>query len=54
MADLLTISEVQNLLNIKTPGTVIAMIRRGTLQGFQLDNGYWRVRRESVEKLVTP
>ena len=47
---LLTVKEVATLLRIHRP-KVYDLIRDGTLEGFKLGSD-WRVKRESVEKLV--
>jgi excisionase family DNA binding protein len=47
---LLTVKEVALLLRIHRP-KVYDLIRDGTIQGFKLGSD-WRVKRDSVEKLV--
>lgn len=47
---LLTVKEVATLLRIHRP-KVYDLIREGTIEGFKLGSD-WRVRRESVEKLI--
>lgn len=47
---LLTVKEVSLLLRIHRP-KVYDLIREGTIQGFKLGSD-WRVKRESVEKLI--
>lgn len=47
---LLTVKEVAQLLRIHRP-KVYDLIRDGTIQGFKLGSD-WRVKRDSVEKLV--
>ena len=47
---LLTVKEVATLLRIHRP-KVYDLIRDGTIEGFKLGSD-WRVRRESVEKLI--
>ena len=47
---LLTVREVSRLLRIHRP-KVYDLIRAGTIEGFKLGSD-WRVKRESVEKLV--
>jgi excisionase family DNA binding protein len=47
---LLTVREVASLLRIHRP-KVYDLIRDGTIEGFKLGSD-WRVKRESVERLV--
>ena len=47
---LLTVKEVATLLRTHRP-KVYDLIRDGTIEGFKLGSD-WRVRRESVEKLI--
>ena len=47
---LLTVKEVSQLLRIHRP-KVYDLIRDGTIEGFKLGSD-WRVKRESIEKLV--
>ncbi|RMG42359.1 MAG: DNA-binding protein [Candidatus Dadabacteria bacterium] len=47
---LLTVREVAELLRIHRP-KVYDLIKSGTLDGFKL-GADWRIRRESVEKLI--
>lgn len=47
---LLTVKEVSRLLRIHRP-KVYDLIRDGTIEGFKLGSD-WRVKRESVEKLI--
>lgn len=47
---LLTVREVAAVLRIHRP-KVYDLIREGTIEGFKLGSD-WRVKRESVEKLV--
>lgn len=47
---LLTVREVATLLRIHRP-KVYDLIRDGTIEGFKLGSD-WRVKRESVERLV--
>lgn len=47
---LLTVKEVATLLRIHRP-KVYDLIREGTIHGFKLGSD-WRVKRESVERLV--
>jgi len=47
---LLTVKEVATLLRIHRP-KVYDLIREGTVQGFKLGSD-WRIKRDSVEKLV--
>lgn len=47
---LLTVKEVAKLLRIHRP-KVYDLIKAGTIEGFKLGSD-WRVRRESVEKLI--
>ena len=49
---LLTVKEVSQLLRIHRP-KVYDLIRDGTIEGFKLGSD-WRVKRESIEKLVGP
>lgn len=49
---LLTVREVSKLLRIHRP-KVYDLIRAGTIEGFKLGSD-WRVKRESVEKLIGP
>ena len=49
---LLTVREVSKLLRIHRP-KVYDLIRAGTIEGFKLGSD-WRVKRESIEKLVGP
>jgi excisionase family DNA binding protein len=47
---LLTVREVSKLLRIHRP-KVYDLIKAGTVEGFKLGSD-WRVKRESIEKLV--
>jgi excisionase family DNA binding protein len=47
---LLTVKEVATLLRIHRP-KVYDLIKAGTIEGFKLGSD-WRVKRESVEKLI--
>ena len=47
---LLTVKEVAKLLRIHRP-KVYDLIKAGTIEGFKLGSD-WRVKRESVEKLI--
>ncbi len=47
---LLTVKEVAKLLRIHRP-KVYDLIKAGTVEGFKLGSD-WRVKRESVEKLI--
>lgn len=47
---LLTVREVSKLLRIHRP-KVYDLIKAGTIEGFKLGSD-WRIKRESVEKLV--
>ena len=47
---LLTVKEVAKLLRIHRP-KVYDLIKAGTIEGFKLGSA-WRVKRESVEKLI--
>ena len=49
---LLTVKEVSQLLRIHRP-KVYDLIRDGTIEGFKLGSD-WRVKRESIEKLLGP
>lgn len=49
---LLTVKEVSQLLRIHRP-KVYDLIRDGTIEGFKLGSD-WRVKRESIEKLIGP
>ncbi len=49
---ILTVKEVSQLLRIHRP-KVYDLIKCGTIEGFKLGSD-WRVRRESVEKLIGP
>jgi len=49
---LLTVREASKVLRIHRP-KVYDLIRDGTIQGFKLGSD-WRIKRESVEKLVGP
>lgn len=49
---LLTVREVSKLLRIHRP-KVYDLLRAGTIEGFKLGSD-WRIKRESVEKLVGP
>lgn len=49
---LLTVREVSMLLRIHRP-KVYDLIKDGTIEGFKLGSD-WRVKRESVEKLIGP
>jgi len=49
---LLTVREVSKLLRIHRP-KVYDLIRAGTIDGFKLGSD-WRIKRDSVEKLVGP
>lgn len=49
---LLTVRETSKVLRIHRP-KVYDLIRDGTIQGFKLGSD-WRIKRESVEKLVGP
>lgn len=49
---LLTVKEVSKLLRIHRP-KVYDLIRDGAIEGFKL-GADWRVKRESIEKLVGP
>jgi excisionase family DNA binding protein len=49
---LLTVKEVAKLLRIHRP-KVYDLIKAGTIEGFKLGSD-WRVKRESVEKLIGP
>jgi len=49
---ILTVKEVSKLLRIHRP-KVYDLIRDGTIEGFKLGSD-WRVRRESIEKLIGP
>lgn len=49
---LLTVREVSQLLRIHRP-KVYDLIRDGTIEGFKLGSD-WRVKRESVERLIGP
>ena len=49
---LLTVREVSKLLRIHRP-KVYDLIRGGTIEGFKLGSD-WRIKRESVEKLIGP
>ena len=49
---LLTVREVSRLLRIHRP-KVYDLIRAGTIEGFKLVSD-WRIKRDSVEKLVGP
>lgn len=47
---LLTVKEVAKLLRIHRP-KVYDLIKAGTIEGFKLGSD-WRVKRESIEKLI--
>lgn len=49
---LLTVKEVSQLLRIHRP-KVYDLIRDNTIEGFKLGSD-WRIKRESVEKLIGP
>ena len=49
---ILTVREVSKLLRIHRP-KVYDLIKDGTIEGFKLGSD-WRVRRESVERLIGP
>ena len=49
---LLTVREVSKLLRIHRP-KVYDLIRAGTVEGFKLGSD-WRIKRDSVEKLIGP
>ena len=49
---ILTVREVSKLLRIHRP-KVYDLIRDGTIEGFKLGSD-WRVKRESVERLIGP
>jgi excisionase family DNA binding protein len=49
---LLTVKEVAKLLRIHRP-KVYDLIKAGTIEGFKLGSD-WRVKRESVERLIGP
>ena len=49
---ILTVKEVSQLLRIHRP-KVYDLIRDGTIEGFKLGSD-WRVKRDSIEKLVGP
>ena len=49
---LLTVREVSKLLRIHRP-KVYDLIKEGTIEGFKLGSD-WRVKRESVERLIGP
>ena len=49
---LLTVKEVSTLLRIHRP-KVYDLIRDGSIEGFKIGSD-WRVKRESVEKLIGP
>ncbi|MCO6432019.1 MAG: helix-turn-helix domain-containing protein [Deltaproteobacteria bacterium] len=49
---LLTVKEVSALLRIHRP-KVYDLIRDGSIEGFKIGSD-WRVKRESVEKLIGP
>jgi excisionase family DNA binding protein len=49
---LLTVKEVSELLRIHRP-KVYDLIRDGVVEGFKLGSD-WRVKRESIEKLIGP
>ena len=49
---LLTVKEVSQLLRIHRP-KVYDLIRDGTIEGFKLGSD-WRVKRDSIEKLLGP
>ena len=49
---LLTVREVAQLLRVHRP-KVYDLVRDGTIEGFKL-GADWRVKRESVEKLIGP
>lgn len=49
---LLTVREVSQLLRIHRP-KVYDLIKAGTIEGFKLGSD-WRVKRDSVEKLIGP
>lgn len=49
---LLTVREVSALFRIQRP-KVYDLIRAGTIAGFKLGSD-WRIRRESVEKMLGP
>ncbi|MBX7144094.1 MAG: helix-turn-helix domain-containing protein [Oligoflexia bacterium] len=49
---LLTVREVSKLLRIHRP-KVYDLLRAGTIDGFKLGSD-WRIKRDSVEKLVGP
>lgn len=49
---LLTVREVAQLLRVHRP-KVYDLVRDGTIEGFKL-GADWRVKRESIEKLIGP
>lgn len=49
---ILTVKEVSDLLRIHRP-KVYDLIRSGAIEGFKLGSD-WRVRRDSIEKLIGP
>ena len=49
---LLTVKEVSVLLRIHRP-KVYELIRDGTIEGFKLGSD-WRVKRDSIERLIGP
>lgn len=49
---LLTVKEVSQLLRIHRP-KVYDLIRDGSIEGFKIGSD-WRVKRESIEKLIGP
>lgn len=49
---LLTVKEVSTLLRIHRP-KVYDLIREGCIEGFKIGSD-WRIKRESIEKLIGP